>query len=168
MIGPPNIFKGAVRRAVIVGQYRYLLEHRWGPGQIACFVMLNPSTATAEKDDATVRRCARFAYSWGYDGFAVVNLFALRSRDPKRLLDHADPVGPECNRYILEAVRGAAVVVCAWGASKHPPRDCRRDIELLDLLSHAGVRAHILRRTDRGDPAHPLFLPSSLRPMLWG
>lgn len=56
------------------GQYRYQLERTWGFGDAVTFVMLNPSTADARKDDPTIRRCLSYARSWGYDGIRVVNL----------------------------------------------------------------------------------------------
>ena len=36
-----------------------------------------------------------FARRWNFDGIEVVNLFALRSRDPGELLVADDPTGPE-------------------------------------------------------------------------
>lgn len=47
------------------------------------YIAFDPTT-DGEADDPTVRRCRAFCQSWGYSGFAVVNLFALRSTDPTR------------------------------------------------------------------------------------
>ena len=74
------------RNAVIsaCGRYRYLLTRRVGPGTRAVtFIMLNPSTADATRDDPTIRRCIGFARSWGIGGVDVVNLFAFRATEPR-------------------------------------------------------------------------------------
>lgn len=40
------------------GLYRYVLWRQWAEGpRNATFIMLNPSTANATEDDATIRRC---------------------------------------------------------------------------------------------------------------
>ena len=57
-------------------RYRYWLERDRGERPLV-FVMLNPSTADAEVDDPTIRRCRRFASDNGYTGIIVVNLYAF-------------------------------------------------------------------------------------------
>jgi hypothetical protein len=39
------------------GQFRYRLFRKWDCGSPLLFIMLNPSTADAEEDDPTIRRC---------------------------------------------------------------------------------------------------------------
>jgi hypothetical protein len=51
-----------------------------------CFIGLNPSTADAEVNDPTIRRCIGFAHDWGFGGLLMLNLFAFRATDPKRVL----------------------------------------------------------------------------------
>lgn len=46
------------------------------------FIMLTPSTADADTDDPTIRRCIGFAKSSGFGGLYVGNLFAYRSTQP--------------------------------------------------------------------------------------
>ena len=73
---------------------RYLLTRRWDDGPLMAWVMLNPSTADARTDDATITRCVRRARSMGtFGGIAVVNLFSLRATDPRELRACPDPVG---------------------------------------------------------------------------
>ena len=49
------------------GRYRFLLTRRTGFGEKkVMFLMLNPSTADAVQNDATIRRCMGFASRWEY------------------------------------------------------------------------------------------------------
>ena len=68
------------------GRFRYYLTRRWGEGPALGWVMLNPSTADATTDDATIRRVLRFTEAAGYHALEVVNLYAWRARDRKVLV----------------------------------------------------------------------------------
>ncbi len=141
------------------GAYRYTLSRIWdGSSTKALWIMLNPSTASADVDDRTVRRTQDFARQWGFGGVVIANLFALRSTDPKALYSHPDPVGPMNNRTLLELATRADVgaVVAAWGAhGKLHGRDRAVD----DLLRGvAAVRLLCLGTTKDGHPRHPLYV----------
>ncbi len=141
------------------GAYRYRLWRRWAPGpRIAVWVMLNPSTADGEQDDATIRRCIAFSRAQACDALDVVNLFALRSTDPKALYDATAPVGPENDDAIAGAVRAAAVVIVAWG--NHGTLRGRGDIVLRQLRA-AGAQPLCFGLTKLGQPLHPLYQPAA-------
>jgi hypothetical protein len=75
--------------------YRYTLERVWALDRPKCaFIGLNPSTADESRLDPTLRRCVRFADSWGYGSFVMLNVFAFRTTQPLGLLLANDPVGP--------------------------------------------------------------------------
>jgi hypothetical protein len=144
-------------------RHRYTLWRAWAPGPRALFCMLNPSTADESVLDPTLRRCLGFAQRWHFAGFEVVNLFALRSTDPARLCEDADPVGPGNDVAIVEAARRAGVVVCGWGVHGTLRG---RDAAVLELL--AGVADLVaLRLTKGGAPSHPLYLPADLKPLVF-
>ena len=86
------------------GRYRYTLRRAWDAGPshsgTVCWVMRNPSTADADKLDPTLRRCRGFTLGWGFAAMSVVNLYALRSTDPRGLWDTSDPVGPDNDEAI--------------------------------------------------------------------
>jgi hypothetical protein len=65
------------------GRYRYRLTRDLGGKTTVTFIMLNPSTADANLDDPTIRRCKGFAKDWGYGRLIIVNLFAFRATDPR-------------------------------------------------------------------------------------
>jgi len=135
-------------------QYRYALTREWETGLgRTVFILLNPSTATAEENDPTVRRCIGFAMEWGHRSLEVVNAFALRSTEPKKLYGHSDPVGPENDRYILEAARRGDIIVAAWGTHGGLRN---RDRDVMELLK--GIKVYCLKVTKFGFPQHPLYL----------
>ncbi len=136
------------------GMYRYRLGRTWDPSEPGvCFVMLNPSTADASIDDPTIRRCIGFARRFGAGWLSVVNLFAFRATDPRALLNAAYPIGPDNDRYIVEAADDCAMVVCAWGA--HGAIGGRADA-VRDLLAPRVMYA--LGTTKDGHPRHPLYV----------
>ncbi|CAB1262622.1 hypothetical protein CLOSBL3_20536 [Clostridiaceae bacterium BL-3] len=96
------------------GKYRYTLSRVWNEnlGKVV-FILLNPSTADASKDDPTVKKCISFTKSWNFGLLEIVNLFAYRSTDPKCLKNVLDPVGRENNYYILKAVEDADKIIAA-------------------------------------------------------
>lgn len=134
--------------------YRYWLERSWaetGKGFVN-FIMLNPSTADADLDDATVRKCIGFAKRWGYDGLHIVNLFALRATDPKALYSHGDPVGPDNDGFIVAGWLSAEKTIIAWG--KHGSLHLRAE----SVLAKLGP-VHALGLNADGSPRHPLYVP---------
>ncbi|WP_232676708.1 DUF1643 domain-containing protein [Nocardioides sp. R-C-SC26] len=146
------------------GLYRYVLHRWWSGGPVLTFIMLNPSTADAEVDDPTIRRCIGFSRDLGYDGIRVVNLYSLRATNPAELWKAADPTGGEVNDiYLIEQLRVAShqPVIAAWGANARPDRvDWLKSLPGAEHLQCLGV-------TKAGAPRHPLYLPASTRPTPW-
>ncbi len=144
--------------------YRYRLSRTFSGGKrgICAFIMLNPSTATADVSDPTVRRCEGYAMRWGFSTLWVVNIFALRSTDPKQLYKHADPVGPENNQFILEHVGNSELVIAAWGT--HGALNARGACVMKLLTPHT---IHCLGTTREGYPKHPLYLRQDLKPVIF-
>lgn len=102
------------------GLYRYSLERWWDTSCYArYYIMLNPSTADAEVDDPTIRRCMGLAKRDRFGGIVVLNLFAFRATSPADMKAAADPVGPENDARISSTIGGACP---AERARRH---DCR-------------------------------------------
>lgn len=146
------------RDAVIsdCGTYRYLLRRTWDHAKPrALFVMLNPSTADAEIDDATIRSCIRLCKSLGYGSFEVVNLFAYRATDPEALFTAADAVGPRNDHSIEAAILRCDMAICAWGAH---PMARERGSSVAALLRGRRPAIFCLGKTKSGAPKHPLYI----------
>lgn len=136
--------------------WRYSLE-RWlndVGARTVLFCGLNPSTATHEVDDPTIRREVGFTQAWGFDRYVKVNVYAKRSTDPKALYTCAhDPVGPRNLRTLKTLMDRAELIVAAWGANKlHPAA-----IEIAEMIL-ADPRTKCLGLTKQGAPKHPLYL----------
>lgn len=149
-------------------RYRYELRREWDASlPPMLFIMLNPSTADADKDDPTIRRCINRAQEEGFGSLIVVNLFGLRSPDPKSLTRTHDPVGPENDQHIARALsecqfRGG-LTVAAWGAGGIGDRSER--------VINMGVRAagdlFCLGLTKSGQPRHPLYIAKAQALVKW-
>ena len=149
--------------AIIDGEYRYSLWRLWDPEQPRIlFIMLNPSTADEDQDDATLRRCITFARSWQAGSLEVVNLYAYRATHPARLSQVTDATGPENDTHILRAVNLANRIICAWGAHKQAQK---RSTEVLALLE--GKDLYCLGHTRGGHPRHPLYTPNGIQPLCY-
>lgn len=140
--------------------YRYTLWRQWNelildPPKFCMFICLNPSTADETKDDPTMRKCKGFAYRWGMDGMIVTNIFAFRSTDPKKMLAHPNPVGPENDYHIIASAIDAEFVIAAWG--NHGVHR-RRYVEVCDILQTFKCPVYCLGVTGKAQPKHPLYL----------
>jgi hypothetical protein len=124
--------------------------------------MLNPSTADELKLDPSCTRARRYAEAWGYGGLIVTNVFGWRATDPEKMKAERDPVGPGNDAAIVRAAKESAIVVCAWG---NHGAFLERSAEVKNLLQE--IKLHALRVNANGEPAHPLYLPGTLRPRPW-
>ena len=149
------------------GLYRYRLERRWDDRRAVTWIMLNPSTADAERDDQTVRRCIWFSQSAGYGRLLVVNLYAFRATDPKFLAYAEDPEGRANLAHVRAALDESKLIVAAWGS--HPmARASSIRLKLAGMVPD-GVPVVCLGKSAKGAPHHParlgsdrLFLPFAL------
>ena len=142
-------------------QYRYALWRCWDQSKgIVMFLMLNPSTANANEDDPTLRRCETYCRSWGYGGFFKANLFAYRSTDPKNLLKAKDPIGPETDKFLKKMMDKSTIVIAAWG--NHGILLGRND-----EIKKKFKDLYYLKMNGTGEPAHPLYLKKDLKPKKW-
>jgi hypothetical protein len=145
------------------GLYRYDLTRQWAPSpEKLTFIMLNPSSADADVDDPTIRRCIGFAKREGLAGIRVVNLFAFRASKPSALIAHPEPAGPENHGRIMAAIWDAAdagtPVVAAWGAWFHSHPGISKSPNVREMVNLATIPLFCLGVTAAGHPRHPLYV----------
>lgn len=140
-------------------RYRYTLGRRWGQREGGVtWIMLNPSTADAETDDPTIRRCMAFTQRFGFDAMVVVNLFAYRATDPREIVELGggeESQGPENGMYVHQACRQGKLLIAAWGSLREPLRAAARIFS--KLIRGEGFSLKCLGKTKNGQPRHPLY-----------
>lgn len=139
--------------------HRYSLTRRLGLGsRIVVFAGLNPSTATKDVDDPTVRREVGFSRAWGFDWYYKVNVNSFRSTDPRLLPDDVERAsGGAVNRLaIVRLVDLADLVVAAWGQNKLNTKAATNAAWIL-----MQPKTRCLGQNQDGTPRHPLYLPKS-------
>lgn len=126
--------------------------------------MLNPSTADASVDDATITRCIGFAKLWGYGGLYVGNLWAYRATDPKELKHSPEiKLNPKLreinNMHIINMALQCDDVIFAWGTDKNATDD------RVDYMKHRFPTPKAITISMHGKPCHPLYLKKTLTPI---
>ena len=150
-------------------KYRYLSCQRIGPSDSRLlFIMLNPASNVETLNDPSKHRqtrtlCINFARRWEFGVLEVVNLFAFEARTPELLRKADDPVGPENNRWVCDAVERADKVVMAWGrwgSYKNRSKDVLQKILPIKV-------PYYLMKTVSGEPRHPIGIPKDAQPIPW-
>lgn len=149
---------------------RYFLSRRWQfdmtqeSARVLTWIMLNPSTAGAWEDDATIRKCKGYARRWGYGAIRVLNLFSRIATDAAEMFRHPgwvetanDAANDDTWRFWLTAFGGGMMfdkpdVVVGWGA--YGTR-MDRDRWAAEFFASAGIEATCLGVTQTGQPLHP-------------
>ena len=142
--------------------YRYELHRTWDidKGEVL-FIMLNPSTANAWKDDLTTIRCINFAKKWGYGGISIGNIYPFRAKRPKDLKKwlgglagvNFSQIGfaRDTNEDHVRAMANEAdITVCAWGCNNP------RTPEWIDDLADEVPLYYLELCKDGRTPKHPL------------
>jgi hypothetical protein len=146
-------------------QYRFTLIRRWDlVGPDCVFIGLNPSTADADNDDPTIKRCVQFAKDHECSGLVMVNLWPYRATKPEDLWEWMefsgipDKVMKENDKWIETYARYAKYVVGAWGVDGHR---FGRGSEIMNRYRHLLYYLTLMPKC--GQPGHPLYLKGDLR-----
>lgn len=144
------------------GEYRYRLERTVDEmfgGPVFAFFGINPSTADASIDDATVRKWRGFVSRWRGSRFIVGNVFAFRATDVKELARTPDPIGRLNNDHIKQIIADASVLIPCWGNTSKVPGELRHNFRwMARMISEAGKPVRAFGYSKAGDPLHPLML----------
>lgn len=152
---------------------RFILGERGG-NPLVC-IGVNPSTATPEKLDPTLRQVKNRAERMGYDGWIMLNLYPQRATNPNDLheipnIDLAAQNLATIARYLLDFRE--ITLWAAWGTlitkRNYLTKELRIINDALNMTLSGQKRSWISigSRSQSGHPHHPLYLPkdSEIKP----
>ncbi|WP_033450056.1 DUF1643 domain-containing protein [Bordetella bronchiseptica] len=153
------------------GRFRFRLEREVEyTGKTFAYFGVNPSTADATVNDATVRKWIGFTRRNGGRRFIVGNVSALRATDVRDLeLVLVSPSEARANlTHLQQIIADADVLVPCWGNRSKAPKHMRGDFDtLMAMLLNSGKPVLCFGRTNSGDPKHPLMLAYSTALTPW-
>ena len=143
-------------------EYRYILGTR-GDTPLIC-IGINPSTASPDDLDNTLKSVERIAHSNGYDSFIMFNVYAQRATDPDDMERICNELLHEENmkafEYVLNLSKDKPAIWAAWGniIEKRPylPDCVRSMIEIGNKYDAVWYSAGKISK--KGHPHHPLYL----------
>lgn len=151
------------------GTFRYRLERDLGQvGRTIMFLMVNPSTADAALDDATIRKCKGFGLRLGAGKLLVGNLFAYRATDVNALRSARDPIGPENDEHLRKMMYEAEDVIAAWGSLNKLPEALRgRWKDVVRIADRAQPCLGCIGICADKHPKHPLMVGYDTSVVMW-
>ncbi len=156
-------------------KYKWVYEHnednssrytlgRIGTRNLIC-IGINPSTATPEGLDSTLKKVNRIAELNGYDGWLMLNIYPQRDTYPNNIDLVSNDDGIKANNKAIQEVLKMYKfkdIWAAWGTTiEHRPflKDC---LEELSKNFDASYRwLHYDDTTKYGHPRHPLYVSYS-------
>lgn len=134
-------------------RHRYVLRRIWNESlPFAMVIGLNPSTASENQNDPTIRRLigpTGLLGSAGYGGLSMVNLFTMVTPNPVEL--QHDRLPDTALTWWTTTAYQTQAVIFAWGAFRIP---WGRDVLAKQLFPDALCWG----RNANGSPKHPLYL----------
>lgn len=133
-------------------KYRYALWRVWDINKPKImFIGLNPSTASENMDDPTIRRVKGFAKSWGYGAVYMMNLFAIVSSDPKILRTNGMDLLGDNNDWLTTIGGTCKDILFAWGNFKEAEERAKEVCKMFPNAICLGFNKN-------GTPKHPLYV----------
>ncbi len=143
--------------------YRYRLDRNIQEyGKTIAFFGINPSTADALEDDATVRKWRGFTQQMNGKKFIVGNVFSFRSAYVTDLKSTYPLHGDEHFQHLYKIIDEADILIPCWGSRWKLNKQLHIFIDqLLEILLASNKPVMTLGLTKSKDPKHVLMLPYS-------
>ena len=139
---------------------RFLLGTRGNHTLVCCGV--NPSFASPENLDPTMRNVDAFAKANGYDSYLMINLYPMRATNPNDMHRVKNEDIVKKNLEIIKEIlsHGKCDIWAAWGTlikTRSYLKDCLQ--EIVDLANTYNCEWYTIgNRSKEGHPPHPLYL----------
>lgn len=139
---------------------RYLLGTKGKKTLICCGV--NPSTASPEDLDPTMKNVESFAKANGYDSYIMINLYPMRATNPKDMHKEMDEtIAIENLKYIEKILStGNCDIWAAWGTiikTRSYLKECLEQI--VKVADTYNCKWYTFgNKSKDGHPHHPLYL----------
>lgn len=144
---------------------RFLLGEKWE--KILICIWVNPSTATPEKLDNTLKTVKRFSKDCWYDWWLMLNLYPQRATNPD---DMDTTINKEYHDMNLQHIKNITQkyncdVWAAWGTLIEKRKYLKRCLEEIYAVSNFNDTNWytIWKKSKKWHPHHPLYLNKSLR-----
>lgn len=146
-------------------KYRFALGEK-GKKMLICFG-INPSTATPELLDHTMKLVHKRASVLGYDGYLMLNVYPQRSTNPKEMdkNENQDAIKKNLLEIDKQLSRGKVDIWAAWGNdidTRPYLKEClSKIIEISDRYNCRWLKADVSNKS--GHPHHPTRLSNDAK-----
>lgn len=123
------------------------------------FIGLNPSTATTEKSDPTIKRIQNYVSSQEYEGWVMLNLSPERSTYVEGLSKKLKKETFESNLIEIDSKIKEGSIICAvWGTSiETKPYLYDSLLKIIEIAKAKHCTWTCIKLTKYGHPCHPLY-----------
>lgn len=120
------------------------------------FIGLNPSLSDSYYIDNTTKKIIKICKKYNYGKLKIINLFALISKTPKKLLTHKKPVGYLNNKFINKSLKywsenNNCHLWIGWGNNGNILKRNQK-------ISKKIMNFYKLKKTNFLEPLGPLFI----------
>ena len=151
-------------------KYRWSLSYRISKSKKEIiFIGLNPSLSNLEFIDNTTRKIIRICKNYNYGKLEIINLFALISKSPDKLLTNKEPVGYLNNKFINKSLKywsenNNCHLWLGWGNNgsiqKRNKKISKKIINFYLIKKSNFVKPLgplFIKKTKKENPIHPLY-----------
>lgn len=152
--------------------YRYIL-YRKNPlsssNKSIVFVMINPSTADENINDATIKKCLKIAEHHDCEHIYVVNLIPYRSKDVNEVEEFINSLSNESltkmNQDNWNYINGIleqnkdSIIICGWGKYDKVNGTYHQAYQFYQKYKNFNLKCLKVNKDE--SPKHPLFVKST-------